>query len=86
MTDTHAQVTHDGEIYWSRPGHLRPACKFKGLESYPFDTLKCTLEFGSWVHSGLYLRPTVMDGGYAIGGSETAGEAFFTIYARGRNS
>ena len=35
------------------------------------------MEVGSWVYSGLYVRPIFMgDTGYTVGGSETAGEAF----------
>jgi len=77
LADAHASVTSDGTVFWSRPGHVKAVCKFEGLERFPFDTLDCTMELGSWAYSGLYLRPTKMDGvGYSIGGSETAGEAF----------
>jgi len=70
-------VDHKGNVFWSRPGHLLAACKFGGLDEFPFDALKCTLEFGSWAYSGLYLRPTKMGGeGFSVGGSETAGESF----------
>ena len=77
LTDTYASVSSDGRVFWSRPGKLKPACKFQGLDSFPFDSLSCTMEFGSWSYSGLYIRPVKFDGiGYSIGGSETAGEAF----------
>mmetsp|Transcript_25807 Transcript_25807/g.60768 ORF Transcript_25807/g.60768 Transcript_25807/m.60768 type:complete len:496 (+) Transcript_25807:618-2105(+) len=77
LTPTKAQVTYDGTIFWSRPGHVRPTCKFDGLENFPFDKLGCTMEFGSWSHSGLYWRP-VPSGGNAVtvGASLTAGEIF----------
>ncbi len=75
--DAYAIVSNDGSIYWSRPGHLRPACKFYGLDNFPFDKLTCTMEFGSWAYSGKYLRPVKGGGGgYTIGGSETAGESY----------
>lgn len=77
LVDMAATVSSDGTVFWSRPGHLRPVCKFVGLNAFPFDTLSCTMEIGSWVYSGLYLRPIKMDGvGYSIGGSDTAGEAY----------
>jgi len=81
MTDAHAQVNSDGSVYWSRPGHLIPACKFQGLENFPFDSLSCTMEFGSWAFSGLYLRPVKNGDGFSMGGSETSGESFsqFTL-------
>lgn len=46
FADAFAQVSNDGRVYWSRPGHLRPACKFGGLVNFPFDVLTCTMEFG----------------------------------------
>ncbi|EOD11651.1 hypothetical protein EMIHUDRAFT_456582 [Emiliania huxleyi CCMP1516] len=76
LSSAFASVSSDGTVFWSRPGHLRPTCKFVGLDSFPFDELGCTMEFGSWSFSGLYLRPVKMDAGFSIGGSETAGESF----------
>jgi hypothetical protein len=77
LVDAHAAVNSDGTVYWSRPGHLRAVCKFEGLGDFPFDQLKCTLEIGSWVYSGLYIRAIKYGGtGFSIGGSDTAGEAF----------
>jgi len=77
-----AQVDSNGRVYWSRPGHLLPICKFEGLERFPFDNLVCTIELGSWSYSGKYLRLGLLDGdGVSIGGSNTSGEAFqeFTL-------
>lgn len=76
LSNAFASVSSDGTVFWSRPGHLRPTCKFEGLDRFPFDELGCTMEFGSWSFSGLYLRPVKMDAGFSIGGSETAGESF----------
>ena len=78
LDDAYAIVSYDGSVFWSRPGHLRPTCKFIGMEKFPFDKLTCAMEFGSWVYSGKYLR-LVKTGGekcYSIGGSQTAGESF----------
>ena len=66
--NAYAIVSNDGSIYWTRPGHLRPACKFYGLDNFPFDRLTCTMEFGSWVYSGKYLRPVKGGGGGALRG------------------
>jgi hypothetical protein len=81
LTDAHALVKFDGTVFWARPGHLRPACKFVGLDKFPFDTLTCTMEIGSWGHSGLYLRTVKLEEGFTKGGSQTAGEAYaeFTL-------
>ena len=81
LIDIVAKVQYDGTIFWSRPGRLRPVCTFEGLEEFPFDTLRCTMEFGSWAYSGKYLRPTLYNDGYTKGGSETAGESYpeFTL-------
>jgi Neurotransmitter-gated ion-channel ligand binding domain/Neurotransmitter-gated ion-channel transmembrane region len=81
LADAHALVYSDGTVFWARPGHLRPACKFDGLNKFPFDTLSCTIEIGSWAYSGIYLRPVKLDEGFTKGGSITAGEAYveFTL-------
>ena len=77
LANTYATVSHDGSIFWSRPGRIKSTCKYEGLESFPFDKLGCKLEFGSWAHSGLYFRPSKLDGtGYTVGGSETAGGSY----------
>jgi hypothetical protein len=76
LTSTHAIVTAEGTVFWSRPGHIKAVCRFAGLDDFPFDTLECTIEIGSWSHSGLYLRPIKLGEGFSIGGSQTAGEAY----------
>ena len=47
-----ARVTSSGEVFWSRPGVLDVLCRFSGLVAFPFDNLKCSLEFGGWAFSG----------------------------------
>ena len=76
FTNAHAVVSQTGLVFWSRPGHLRPVCKLSGLQLFPFDSLSCKLEIGSWAFSGLYLRPEMMGEGFTIGGSDTAGESY----------
>ena len=68
----------DGSVFWSRPGHLRPVCKFEGLDAFPFDELTCKVEIGSWMFSSVLidLRPAPDSGGVSIGGSDTAGESY----------
>ena len=79
LEDAYAVVKYDGTVFWSRPGHLRPACRYEGLELFPFDELSCTIELGSWSYSGKYV--TLAKGGddgagFSIGGSQTAGESY----------
>ena len=78
LTDAYARLTPTtGRIYWSRPGHLKPVCKFKGLQHFPYDELECSIEIGSWSYSGLQIQTKLMDGkGISSDGSETAGESF----------
>ena len=78
LTDAYARLTPTtGRIYWSRPGHLKPVCRFKGLQHFPYDELECSIEIGSWSYSGLKIQTKLMDGvGISTGGSETAGESF----------
>ena len=64
LTPQSAIVNSEGVISWSRPGHLCPMCKFRGLEDFPFDTLECDIEIGSWTRSGEYLLPVQMAGDY----------------------
>ena len=78
LTDAYATLTPTtGRVYWSRPGHLKPVCRFRGLQHFPYDELECSIEIGSWSYSGLYIQTKLMDGeGISTGGSETAGESF----------
>ena len=51
LSDTYATVHHTGIVRWSRPGRIKPSCKFEGLSRFPFDSLQCTLQFGSWTRN-----------------------------------
>ena len=85
LEDAYAVVKYDGSVFWSRPGHLRPACKYSGLEKFPFDELSCTIELGSWVYSGMYMTLAKGGGsqtGFSLGGSETAGESYNGEYLK----
>ena len=53
LSSQYAQVTHDGSIFWSRPGRLAIACRFSGLVAFPFDSLGCAFEIGGWATSGI---------------------------------
>jgi hypothetical protein len=77
FASSYAEVEPNGRVFWSRPGHLIPVCKFGGLEHFPFDTLVCTVELGSWSYSGKYLKLEPLNvTGFSIGGSDTSGESF----------
>ena len=79
LEDAYAVVSFDGTVFWSRPGHLRPACKYEGLEKFPFDELSCTIELGSWSYNGKYLslaKGGDDKAGFSIGGSKTAGQSY----------
>ena len=39
LAETYATVSSDGSVFWSRPGRLKPTCKYIGLENFPFDEL-----------------------------------------------
>jgi hypothetical protein len=53
LDDAYAIVNYDVSMYWSRPRHLKPACKFIGLNKFPLDELMCSRELGSWVYTGI---------------------------------
>lgn len=69
LEDVYAHVSHEGIVTWDRPGHLIPSCKFVGLEYFPFDTLSCQMEFGSWSYSEEYIAIKLYEeAGYSLGG------------------
>ena len=41
-------IYSDGTVFLSRPGTLEVLCKYSGLVAFPFDTLKCQFDVGSW--------------------------------------
>lgn len=56
-----AWVRHDGRVWWSVPGTVDVACRFAGLVKFPRDTLKCTLEIGSWAYGDRDTNLTYFD-------------------------
>jgi hypothetical protein len=47
-----AAIVHaDERVIWQRIGMLDVLCRFSGLQSFPFDSLKCPVEFTSWAHA-----------------------------------
>jgi len=52
---TNAIVHSNGDILWSRPGMITSTCSFH-LQDFPYDQQNCTLKFGSWSYSGLFLN------------------------------
>lgn len=49
---TMARVSHDGQVFWTRPGTLDVLCRFSGLANFPYDTLSCPIEIGGWLSGG----------------------------------
>ena len=47
-----ARVSHDGQVFWTRPGTLDVLCRFSGLANFPYDTLSCPIEIGGWLSGG----------------------------------
>jgi len=72
-----AVVQSSGSVYFSRPGMLDVMCKFSGLAAFPYDVLKCGIEFGGWGLSGGYQGLELMEGGYSFSSQEaTAGSSY----------
>ena len=48
FSDRYAEVFANGEVNWFRyGGSFEAICGFTGLERFPYDTLECTMDFGS---------------------------------------
>jgi len=72
-----ARVSSDGEVFYSRPGVIDVMCKFSGLVAFPFDTLKCPIEFGGWTLSGGQQGIRLLDGGFQFSNQEaTSGTSY----------
>ena len=41
-------VASTGEAMWARSGTLAASCSLAGLQNFPFDDVRCKLQFGSW--------------------------------------
>ena len=52
---SHAVVSNNGDILWSRPGLIKSTCLFD-LNLFPYDTQNCHLKFGSWSYHGGELK------------------------------
>lgn len=52
---SHAVVSNNGDILWSRPGLIKSTCLFD-LNLFPYDTQNCHLKFGSWSYHGRELK------------------------------
>ena len=75
-----AQVHANGTVHWSRPGMLDIMCKFSGLVAFPFDKLKCAVEFGGWGMSGGQQGLELMGRGYDFSGLEGAAGTSYQEY------
>lgn len=52
MEPAMARVSHDGTVFWTRPGMFNIACRFSGLVMFPFDLLSCPIDLGGWSAGG----------------------------------
>ena len=72
-----ARVRSNGEVYYSRPGTLDVLCKYSGLVAFPRDMLKCSVEFGGWLLSGVVQGIYLQDGGFSFSSQElTSGASY----------
>ena len=76
-----AVVQSSGSVYFSRPGMLNVMCKFSGLAAFPYDVLKCGIEFGGWGLSGGYQGLELLDGGYSFSSQEATAGASYQEYS-----
>ena len=63
-------VESDGTVFWSRPGVLAVLCAFSGLNNFPYDTLRCPIDFGGWLVAPAQQGIALMDGGVEIASRE----------------
>lgn len=68
---------NDGTVFWSRPGILDTMCRFTGLVAFPFDRLKCAMEWGGWSLSDGLQGINLTDVGYVfLTNEDTAGASY----------
>ena len=65
-----------GSVFFSRPGMLDVMCKFSGLAAFPYDSLKCGVEFGGWAYSGAYQGLELNGGGFSFSQESTSGSSY----------
>ncbi|CAH1802892.1 unnamed protein product [Owenia fusiformis] len=49
--DIYVRADHTGDIRWLTPGIIMTSCKID-MTSFPFDTQRCPIQFGSWILTG----------------------------------
>ncbi|CAK9113986.1 Acetylcholine receptor subunit alpha-type acr-16 [Durusdinium trenchii] len=76
-----AMVYSDGSVFWSRPGLLDSLCKFSGLVAFPFDKLKCAMEWGGWAFSDGFQGIGIQGEGYTFLNSEDTAGASYQEYS-----
>ena len=55
-------------------------CKFSGLAAFPYDNLKCAIEFGGWGLSGGHQGLVLKGDGYALTSPEVSFSSQETSY------
>mmetsp|Transcript_1559 Transcript_1559/g.2138 ORF Transcript_1559/g.2138 Transcript_1559/m.2138 type:complete len:775 (+) Transcript_1559:188-2512(+) len=43
----HASVNSDGKVNWKRSGVIEVACDVEGVDAFPFDLVRCQMDFGA---------------------------------------
>ena len=80
LDPAYAKVDSTGSIFLSRPGTLDVMCKFSGLVAFPFDRLKCSIEFGGWILSGGYQGLELSGDGYVFSEQESTSGSSYQQY------
>ena len=81
LDPVHAMVSSSGSIFYSRPGMLDVMCKFSGLAAFPYDTLKCAVEFGGWGMSAYHQGLKLSGEGYSFSSQEATAGASYQEYS-----
>ena len=80
LEPVYATVSSDGTVFFSRPGTLEVMCKFSGLVAFPYDKLKCQIEFGGWALGGGQMGIQLQDDGYQFSNQEATSGSSYTEY------
>ena len=81
LDPVHAMVSSSGSIFYSRPGMLDVMCKFSGLAAFPYDTLKCAVEFGGWAMSAYHQGIKFSGEGFSFSSQEATAGASYQEYS-----
>ena len=74
-------VWSDGTVFWARPGMVDILCKFSGLVAFPFDRLRCPMEWGAWRWSDGFQGINITGTGYQLLVMEDSSGASYQEYS-----